>query len=78
MIAVETAAEMQLADERRAYRVVIGLPVFNGARHLARALESLLVQSFDEFILVVVDNCSTDATPEIVQRYAALDSRIFY
>jgi glycosyltransferase involved in cell wall biosynthesis len=59
-------------------RVIIGLPVFNGAQHLGRALESLLAQSYDDFLIVFVDNRSTDATAEIALRYAALDPRLVY
>jgi glycosyltransferase involved in cell wall biosynthesis len=59
-------------------RVVIGVPVFNGSQYLGRALESLLIQSYDDFNLVCVDDCSTDDSPEIVARYAALDSRLVY
>ncbi len=56
--------------------ISIGMPVFNGAAHLAQALESLLAQSFTNFEIILSDNCSTDATPQIVAEYAARDSRI--
>lgn len=59
-------------------RVLIGLPVHNGAQHLVRALESLLAQSYDDFAIVFVDNCSTDATAEIALHYAAVDPRLVY
>ena len=51
---------------------VIGLPVLNGERHLAEALESLLTQTRGGLAVVVVDNASTDATAEIVATYAEL------
>jgi len=57
-------------------RVSIGLPVYNGERYLAGTLESLLAQTFSDFELVVSDNASTDATPEICRRYARQDRRI--
>ncbi len=56
--------------------ISIGMPVFNGAAHLAQALESLLAQSFTDFEIILSDNCSTDATPQIVAEYAARDPRI--
>jgi glycosyltransferase involved in cell wall biosynthesis len=59
-------------------RVAFGLPAFNRAQYLEEALESLLSQSYREFVLVVVDDGSTDATPEIVARYVALDARVHY
>jgi glycosyltransferase involved in cell wall biosynthesis len=51
---------------------VIGLPVLNGERHLAEALESLLTQTRSDLAVVVVDNASTDATAEIAAAYAEL------
>jgi len=57
---------------------IFGLPAYNGARHLAEALESLLSQTRDDLAIVVVDDCSSDHTPDIVQGYAALDPRIVY
>jgi glycosyltransferase involved in cell wall biosynthesis len=59
-------------------RVSIGLPVFNGERFLAQALDSLLAQTFSDFEIVLSDNASTDATQEICEAYAARDDRIRY
>lgn len=56
----------------------VGIPVFNGERYLAEALESLLLQSLREIEIVICDNASTDATPEICRAYQAKDSRIRY
>jgi glycosyltransferase involved in cell wall biosynthesis len=55
---------------------VFGLPVYNGEQHLAEALESLLTQTRGDLAVIVVDNASTDATPQIAQRYAQLDLRV--
>jgi Glycosyl transferase family 2 len=57
---------------------VFGLAAHNGEAHLAEALESLLTQTRSDFAIVIVDDASTDATPEICARYAALDGRISY
>jgi glycosyltransferase involved in cell wall biosynthesis len=59
-------------------RVTIGLPVYNGARYLADAIDSLLLQSFSDFELIISDNASTDETGAICQAYAARDARIRY
>lgn len=58
--------------------VSIGLPVFNGERFLARALDSLLAQTFRDFEVIVSDNASTDQTEQIGRAYAARDQRILY
>jgi glycosyltransferase involved in cell wall biosynthesis len=58
--------------------VVIGLPVYNGERFLASALDSLLAQSYEDLELVVSDNASTDGTEEICRAYAARDPRVRY
>ncbi|PIE25629.1 MAG: glycosyl transferase [Planctomycetota bacterium] len=57
-------------------QISIGLPVFNGEAYLEATLESLLGQSFGDFEVVICDNASTDASAEILERFAARDSRI--
>ena len=59
-------------------RLTIGLPVYNGSAFLARSLESLLGQTFDDFELIISDNASSDDTPAICRAYARQDSRIRY
>lgn len=58
--------------------VSIGLPVFNGEKYLAEAIDSFLVQSFGDFELIISDNASTDHTEEVCRKYVAADSRIHY
>jgi len=57
--------------------VSIGLPVFNGERYLDQAIRSILSQSFHNLELIICDNASTDATPDICAYHAA-DPRIRY
>jgi hypothetical protein len=59
-------------------RVSVGLPVYNGARYLREAIESLLPQTLVDFELIISDNGSTDETERICRDYAALDARIRY
>jgi hypothetical protein len=56
----------------------LALPVYNGERYLAAALDSLQAQTLTHWELLVCDNASTDGTGEIVARYAAADPRIRY
>jgi hypothetical protein len=58
--------------------VSIGLPVRNGERYLNATIRSILDQEFRRFELIVCDNASTDATPEIVRAHAAADPRVRY
>ncbi len=58
--------------------VSIGLPVFNGGKDLTKAIDSILNQDFEDFELIISDNCSTDGTEDICRRYADQDSRITY
>ncbi len=56
--------------------VSVVMPVYNGVGYLGQAVESVLAQEFRDFEFVIVDDGSTDASPELLQRYAAADSRI--
>lgn len=55
------------------------MSTFNRAeRFLPKAIESVLNQSEKDFELIVVDDCSTDNTLEIVHEYAKKDKRVVY
>lgn len=56
--------------------VSIGVPVYNGEKYLAEALDSILAQTFTDFEVIISDNASTDATATICERYRAADPRI--
>jgi glycosyltransferase involved in cell wall biosynthesis len=58
--------------------VSIGIPVYNGEAFLATTLEALLAQTMLDFEIVISDNSSRDATPQISQEFAKRDSRIKY
>lgn len=59
-------------------RVAIGMPVFNGEQTVSNAIESITRQTYGGFKLIISDNASTDATPEICKAMAARDPRIVY
>jgi glycosyltransferase involved in cell wall biosynthesis len=56
--------------------VSIVLPTYNGSRYLAEAIESCLAQTYGNWELIVVDDCSEDMTQQIISQYVARDPRI--
>jgi glycosyltransferase involved in cell wall biosynthesis len=56
--------------------VSVVTPVYNGERYLTECIESVLAQTYERWEYTIVDNCSTDRTREIAERYAEKDSRI--
>ena len=58
--------------------VSIGMPVFNGEKSLAQALDALLEQDYSNLEVIISDNGSTDRTPMICQEFLKKDSRIKY
>lgn len=56
--------------------VSVCLPVFNGARYLEQAIDSVLNQDFQDFELLISDDGSTDESWSIVERYTNKDPRI--
>lgn len=52
------------------------VPVYNAAGCLHRSLRSVLRQTLPDFELIVVDDCSTDESAEILRDYRALDDRV--
>ncbi len=62
----------------RVPRVSIGLVVYNGERYLSSAIDSLLVQTYRDYELIISDNGSTDGTLAIASAAAERDDRIRY
>lgn len=58
--------------------VSIGMPVWNGDAFLAQTIESLLAQDYGNIELIILDNISTDRTPEICREYTQKDARVRY
>ena len=56
--------------------VTVITPVFNGEAYIKETIDSVINQSVSDFEYIIIDDCSTDATPEIIKKYAMQDSRI--
>lgn len=57
-------------------RLTIGLIIYNGAEIARRCIDSLLSQTYTDFVLLIHDNSSTDGTSQICEEYAARDPRV--
>ena len=57
-------------------QVSILVPVYNRAHCIEQTLASALEQTFTDLEVVVVDNCSTDGSWELIQRVATRDPRV--
>lgn len=69
---------IHIDNQKRNPKVSVGLPVYNGEKTLARALDSLLAQDYENFEVLISDNCSTDKTAAIAMNYSNLDPRFRY
>jgi len=58
--------------------VTIGIPTFNRASTLGRALESALAQDYSTLEIVISDNASQDTTETLCRRYESRDRRVRY
>lgn len=58
-----------------ASKVSVIMPVYKGEKHLATAIDSVLTQTYGDFELIVVNDCSPDRSEEIIRRYAG-DPRV--
>ncbi|MCL4430964.1 MAG: glycosyltransferase [Epsilonproteobacteria bacterium] len=56
--------------------ITVIVPLYNGERFIAETIESVLSQTYQNFELIVVDDCSTDNSCDIIQTYASIDPRI--
>ena len=56
--------------------VSVVTPVYNGDEFLPQCIESVLAQTYQNWDFTIVNNCSTDDTLKVCQKYAALDHRI--
>ena len=59
------------------HSISICIPLYNGQRYIAQAIESVLNQTCGDFQLVVVDDCSGDSGPDIVKGFKD-DRLVFY
>ena len=57
-------------------KISVVLPTYNGTRYVRESIDSIREQSFQDWELIIVDDCSTDDTSQIVDEYSSKDRRI--
>lgn len=57
-------------------KISVCIPTYNYARFLPDAIESVLAQTYVDFELLVIDNCSTDGTETVMRDYCRRDKRV--
>ncbi len=57
-------------------KVTVITPAYNASKYIKACIESILNQTLVDFEYIIIDDCSTDNTWELIQRYAESDSRI--
>ena len=58
--------------------VSIVTPLYNSEKFIEETIESVLTQTYNKWEMLIVDDCSTDLSSDIVKKYSEKDSRIKY
>lgn len=56
--------------------VTVIVPIYNAEKYLCDCVDSILIQTFSDFELLLIDDGSTDTSGQICDEYAKKDSRI--
>ena len=57
-------------------KVSVLMPNYNAWKYISEAIQSILNQDFTDFEFIIIDDCSTDNSWEIIQEFAKKDERI--
>lgn len=57
-------------------KISVIMSVYNGEEYLNEAIDSVLDQTFKDFELIVINDCSNDKTAEILRQYESTDARV--
>lgn len=57
-------------------KISVILPVYNAEKYIYDSINSILSQTFQDFELVIIDDCSTDSSYDLIKEIASFDSRI--
>jgi len=56
--------------------ISVVMPAYNVSKYIQAAIESVINQTYKEWELIIVDDCSSDNTVELVREYQKRDNRI--
>ncbi len=59
-------------------KVSVIVPIYNAGRFLCQTIDSILNQTYRDIELILVDDCSSDFSPEICKEYLERDNRVVY
>lgn len=79
MKTLKTSAKLSVADSLRATKnplISVILPVYNASQFLSQAIESIVKQTYTNWEMIIVDDCSTDDSYKIAKSFAKKDKRI--
>lgn len=62
--------------KRYSVKISIIMTAYNQERYVSESIESILLQNFNDFELIIINDCSNDNTLKIIKSYAAKDKRI--
>lgn len=60
------------------YKVSVIIPVYNVENEIERCLNSIIVQTYKNIEIIIIDDGSTDNTKKIIDRFVDIDNRIIY
>lgn len=65
-----------LKQKNNSILVSVIMPVYNNESYVGEAIESILKQTHSNFEFIIIDDCSTDNSWKIIQKYSKKDKRI--
>jgi len=57
-------------------KVSVVMAVYNEMEYLSKSIKSILAQSFSDFEFIIIDDCSSDGSREVLEKFVLTDDRI--
>lgn len=69
-------AEENYIPRKKEQRIIVIVPAYNAENYIAKCMQSVIAQDYENWLMIVVDDCSTDKTRDVASAVAKTDSRI--